>query len=75
MSLFWKLEGEVGLLGAMDCFQKALNSANVELEHNVMGCSNCWVNGDIVYCARSQFHPNHPYHKCPGWQSCYCLAP
>ena len=75
MSLFWKLEGGVGLLEVMDCFQKALDLANVKLEHDVMGCPDCWVNGDIVYCARSWFHPNHPYHKCPSWQSCYCLAP
>ena len=34
----WKLEGEVGLIEMMGCFQKALDLANVELEHDVMGC-------------------------------------
>lgn len=41
----------MGLLEAMDCFQKALDLANIELEHKVMGCKDCWVTGDIVYCA------------------------
>lgn len=67
--------GGSGSLEVMDCFQKALDSANMELEHDVMGCSDCWVNGDIVYCAQSRFHLNHHYHKCPSFQSCYCLAP
>ena len=56
MSLFQKLEGEVGLLKAMDCFQKALDSVNMALEHDVMGCGDCWVNGEIVYCAWSQYN-------------------
>ena len=74
MSLFWKLESQAGLLEVTSCFQKAIDSWNVELEHDMLGCKDCWVNGDIVYCERSRYHPNHPYHKCPSWQSCYCLA-
>ena len=75
MSLFWKLEGKVGLVEVMDYFWKALDSANVELEYDIMGCQECWVNGDIVYCVQSWYNPQHPYHKCPPWQSCYCLTP
>ena len=45
------------------------------MEHDVMGCRDCWVHGDIVYCEKSKFHPNHPHHHCPPWQNCYCLAP
>ena len=38
MSLFWKLEREIGLQEALDCFQKAVNLGKEELEHDVMGC-------------------------------------
>ena len=75
LSLFWRLEREIGLQEALDCFQKALDSGKEELEHDVMGCQDCWVHGDIVYCEKSKFHPNHPHHRCPPWQNCYCLAP
>ena len=50
MSLFWKLEREIGLQEALDCFQKAVDSGREELEHDVMSCWDCWVHGDIVYC-------------------------
>ena len=64
MSLFWKLEREIGLQEALECFQKALDSGREELEHDVMGCWDCWVHGDIVYCERSKYHLNHPHHCC-----------
>ena len=75
MLLFWKLEREIGLQEALECFQKAVDSGKEELEHDVMGCWDCWVQGDVVYCEKSKFHPNHPHHGCPPWQNCYCLAP
>ena len=75
MSLFRKLEREIGLQEALKCFQKAVDSGKEELEHDVMGCQDCWVHNDIVYCEKSKFHPNHPHHCCPPWQNCYCLAP
>ena len=75
VSLFWRLEREIGLQEALECFQKALDSGREEMEHDVMGCQDCWVHGDIVYCERSKYHPNHPDHRCPPWQNCYCLAP
>ena len=76
MSLFWKLEREIGLQEALECFQRAVvDSGKEELEHDVMGCCDCWVHGDIVYCEWSKYHPNHPHHWCPPWQNCYCLAP
>ena len=75
LSLFWKLEREVGLQEALDCFQSVLDSGREVLEHDAMSCGDCWVNGDIVYCERSKYHPNHPYHCCSAWQNCYCLAP
>ena len=75
MSLFWKLEREIGLQEALECFQRAVDLGREEMEHDVMGCWDCWVHGDIVYCEKSKFHPNHPHHCCPPWQNCYCLAP
>ena len=75
MSLFWKLEREIGLQEALECFQRAVDSRKEEMEHDVMGCRDCWVQGDVVYCKKSKFHPNHPHHCCPPWQNCYCLAP
>ena len=74
MSLFWKLEREIGLQEALECFQKAVDLGKEELEHDVMGCWDCWVQGDVVYCEKSKFHLNHPHHRCPPWQNCYCLA-
>ena len=75
MSLFWKLEREIGLQEALECFQRAVDSGKEEMEHDVMGCRDCWVQGDVVYCEKSKFHPNHPHHCCPPLQNCYCLAP
>ena len=75
MLLFWKLEREIGLQEALECFRRAVDSGKEELEHDVMSCQDCWVHGDIVYCERSKYHPNHPHHCCPPWQNCYCLAP
>ena len=75
MSLFWKLEREIGLQEALKCFQKAVDSGKEELEHDVMSCWDCWVHSNIVYSERSKYHPNHPHHCCPPWQNCYCLAP
>ena len=74
MLLFWKLEREIGLQEALECFRRAVDSGKEELEHDVMGCQDSWVHGDIVYCERSKFHPNHPHHHCPPWQNCYCLT-
>ena len=74
MSLFWRLEQEIGLQETIDCFQKALDLGREEMEYDVMGCRDCWVHSDIVYCEKSKFHPNHPHHCCPPWQNCYCLA-
>ena len=75
MSLFWKLEREIGLQEALECFQKVVDLGKEELEHDVMGCRDCWVQGDVVYCEKRKFHPNHLHHRCPPWQNCYCLAP
>ena len=61
MSLFWKLEREIGLQEALECFWRAVDSGKEELEHDVMGCQDCWAHGDIVYCEKSKFHPNHPF--------------
>ena len=38
MSLFWRLEREIGLQEALECFQRVLDSGREELEHDVMGC-------------------------------------
>ena len=38
MSLFWKLEREIGLQEALECFQRAVDSGREEMEHDVMGC-------------------------------------
>ena len=40
LSLFWKLEREIGLQEALDCFQKALDSGKEELEHDVIVSGN-----------------------------------
>ena len=37
MSLFWKLEREIGLQEALECFQQTVDSGKEELEHDVMG--------------------------------------
>ena len=75
MSLFLRLEREIGLQEVLECFQKVLDLGKEEMEYDVMGCRDCWVQGDVMYCEKSKFHPNHPHHCCPPWQNCYCLAP
>ena len=67
LSLFWRLEREVGLQEALECFKRALDSGREEMEHDALSCGDCWVNGDVVYCERSKYHPNHPHHHCLSW--------
>ena len=74
MSLFWKLERELGLQETLECSQKVVDSGREEMEHDMMSCRDCLVHGDIVYCEQSKYHPNHPYHCCSPWQNCYYLA-
>ena len=60
--------------GGNRMFREGTGLRKEEMEHDVMSCRDCWVHGDIVYCEKSKFHPNHPHHRCPPWQNCYCLA-
>ena len=46
--LFWRLEREIGLQEALECFQRAVDLGKEELDHDVMGCRDFWVHGDIV---------------------------
>ena len=41
MLLFWKLEREIGLQEALECFQKVVDLGKEELEHDVMECRDC----------------------------------
>ena len=58
MSLFWKLEREIGLQEALECFQRVVDSGKEEMEHDVMGCRNCWVQGDVVTNTNTHFKDN-----------------
>ena len=42
MSLFWKLEREIDLQEALECFQKVVDLGREEFEHDIMGCQDCW---------------------------------
>ena len=42
-----------------------------DLEHDVLGCSVCWVvDGLMRYCRSSVYHPDHSLHQCPWDGSC-----
>ena len=42
-----------------------------DLEHDVLGCSVCWVvDGMMHYCRTSVYHPEHSLHQCPWDGSC-----
>ena len=58
--VIWRLEREIGLQEALECFQKVLDSGREEMEQDVMGCQDCWVHSDIVYCERVSFIPTIP---------------
>ena len=43
-----------------------------DLEHDVLGCSVCWVvDGLMRYCRSSVYHPDHSLHQCPWDGSCH----
>ena len=50
----------------MECFWKVIELGNVEVEHDVLGCKECFVHGDIVYCEQSRYNLNcHEYSFLP----------
>ena len=37
-------------------------------EHDVLGCSLCYIDpvtGSVTFCRQSIYHPGHPFHSCP----------
>jgi hypothetical protein len=45
------------------------------LEHDVLGCWDCWVDPvsrDYTYCPQSVYNPFHFAHHCPIDQDCVC---
>ena len=42
-----------------------------DLDHDVLGCDTCRVvEGVMVYCTSSVYHPGHALHQCPWDGSC-----
>src|SRR6267378_3455604 len=65
---FWQQrQAEFGTLMVQEAFQQTLNDLGVEMNHDVLGCRDCYWNGDVYYyCIQSRHHHEHPYHVCPG---------
>jgi len=71
-TLYKKLMADYGGLLADEAFWSALELGQVEIFHDVMGCQDCFVGGQIVYCPKSCYNPVHRYHLCPPGEACTC---
>ena len=63
----------MGTWEATRAFGEELEMHNIELNHNILGCQDCLVEGVPAYCSRSRSHPDHPLHVCPWVGVCPCL--
>jgi len=62
-----------GLDGVVDRWGKYLDCYGWEVDHDVLGCRDCWSNHGILdYCERSIYLPSHPLHICPDYSDCSC---
>ena len=58
------MEKRIVQLAALDHFKVVLKTAVDELLHDVMGCHDCVQDGEVVYCEKSKYNQNHPFHQC-----------
>jgi len=62
-----------GLDGVVDRWGKYLDRYGWEVDHDVLGCRDCWSDHGILdYCERSIYSPSHPLHICPDYSDCSC---
>ena len=63
----------IGQQAALDCFEVVWRTGVDEMFHDMMGCHDCVQNGEVVYCEKSEYNWNHPFHQClygPGTGCC-----
>ena len=58
------MEDQMGTWEATRVFGEELEMHKIELNHNVLGCRECLVEGVPAYCSHSRHHPDHPLHVC-----------
>ena len=63
----------MGTWEATQAFGEELEMHNIEVNHNVLGCRDCSVEGVPAYCSCSRSHPDHPLHICLWVGICLCL--
>ena len=63
----------MGTWEATQAFGEELEMHDIKVNHNVLGCQDCLVEGVPAYCSRSRYHPDHPLHVCPWVGVCPCL--
>ena len=54
----------MGTWEATCAFREELEMHRIELDHNVLGCQVCSIEGVPSYCPQSRHHPDHPLHIC-----------
>ena len=64
----------MGIWEAKQAFGEELEMHHIELDHDVLGCRDCSIEGSRIYCSQSRYHPNHPLHICPWVGVCGCLT-
>ena len=64
----------MGTWEAKRAFRKELEIHQIELDHDVLGCWDCSIEGVHIYCPQSRYHPEHPLHVCPWVGVCSCLT-
>ena len=64
----------MGTWEATCAFGEELEMHKIELNHNVLGCQECSIEGVPAYCLHSRHHPDHPLHVCPWVGVCSCLV-
>ena len=68
-----RVAGRIGQQAALDCFEAVCRTGVDEMFHDMMECYDCVQNGEVVYCEKSEYNGNHPFHQClysPGTGCC-----
>jgi hypothetical protein len=73
-----KLQDKYGSELVNDGLESVRQEMLMGLDHDVLGCQECWV--DLVsrkytYCPQSVYHPLHFAHRCISTSECACQEP
>ena len=49
-------------VGVEEAFGSCLKEFGIEVSHDVLRCPSCWNQGELLFCRKSWYHPDHSLH-------------